>query len=92
MNDYLKYRQYVHVTVKPNTYNSCVTHAAKFDVEIDLMDIESKGATSNTRCGLVAIDDFTKIAEVVPIINKSPEETIMGLNNIFTSMGKPNQL
>ena len=56
------------------------------------MDIETKGATSNTRYGLVAIDVFTKIADVFPINNKTPEEMILGLNKIFTSMGKPKQL
>ena len=55
------------------------------------MDIEAKGATSNTRYGLVAIEYFTKIADVVPIKHKTPEEMIIGLNKIFTSMGKPTQ-
>ena len=85
-------RDDIQVTVKPNTYNSCVSPGAKFEFEIDLMDIETKGATSNTRYGLVAIDIFTKIADVVPINNKTPEEMIIVLNNIFTSMGKPKQL
>ena len=77
--------------IKPNTYNSCVSPGAKFEFEIDLMDIETKGATSNTRYGLVAIGNFTKIADVVPINNNTPEEMIIVLNNIFTSMGKPKQ-
>ena len=78
--------------LKPSPYNSFVSPGAKFEFEIGLMDIEAKGATSNTRYGLVAIDHFTKIADVVPIKNKTPEEMIIGLNNIFTSMGKPKQL
>ena len=56
------------------------------------MDIETKGATSNTRYGLVAIDNFTNIADVVPINNKTPEEMIIVFYKIFTSMGKPKQL
>ena len=80
------------VKVKPNTYNSCVSPGAKFEFGIDLMDIETKGATSNTRYGLVAIGNFTKTADVVPINNKTPEEMIIVLNKIFTSMGKPKQL
>ena len=55
------------------------------------MDIETKGATSNTRYGLVAIGNFTKIADVVPINNKTPEGMIVVLHKIFTSMGKPKQ-
>ena len=56
------------------------------------MDIEAKGATSNTRYGLVAIDNFTKIEEVVRIKNRTPESIIDGLKKIITSMGKPKQL
>ena len=78
--------------MKPKPYNSCVSPGAKFEFEIDLMDIEAKGATSNTRYGLVAIEHFTNIADVVPIKDKTPEEMIIGLNKIFTSMGKPKQL
>ena len=54
--------------------------------------MESTYATSNTRYGLVAIDNFTRIAEVVPIRNRTPEATIDSLKKIFISMGKPKQL
>ena len=54
--------------------------------------MESKDATSNARYGFVAIDNFTKMAEVVPIKNRTPEAMIGGLKHIFTSMGKPKQL
>ena len=56
------------------------------------MDMESKDATSNARYGLVAIDNFTKIAEVVAIKNRTPESMIEGIKKIITSMGKPKQL
>ena len=56
------------------------------------MDIESKYATNNNRYGLTAIAKFTKIAEVAPINNKTPEAMIDGLTNMFTSMGKQQQL
>ena len=56
------------------------------------MDMESKGATSNTRYGLVAIDNFTKIVEVVPIKNRTPESMIDGFKKIFISLGQPKQL
>ena len=82
----------IQVKVKPKPYNSCVSPGAKFEFEIDLMDIEAKGATSNTRYGLVAIGNFTKNADGFPIKNKTPEEMIIGLSKIFTSMGKPKQL
>ena len=42
------------------------------------MGMGSKDATSNARYGLVAIDNFTKILEVIPIRNKTHEEIIIG--------------
>ena len=84
-------RDDIQVKIKPNTYNSFVPPGAKFEFEIDLVGVETKGATSNTRYGLVAIGNFTKNADVVPINNKTPEEIIRVLNKIFTSMGKPKQ-
>ena len=42
------------------------------------MDIEAKGSTPDARYGLVAIDNFTKIAEVIPIKNRTPESIIAG--------------
>ena len=77
---------------KPKTYNSFVPPGAKFEFEIDTMDTESKDATSNARYGLVAIGNFTKIAEVAPIRTRTPETMIDGFKKIFTSMGKPKQL
>ena len=50
------------VKSEPKTYTSFVSPGAKFEFEVDIMDMESKGATSNTRYGLVAIGNFTKIA------------------------------
>ena len=89
---YLSKRDDIQVTTKLKTCNSCVSPGAKFEFEIDIMGMESKGATSNTRYGLVSIDGFSKVLSAVPIKNKTPEEMIIGLNTIFTSMGKPKQL
>ena len=52
------------------------------------MDIEAKGATSNTRYGLAAIEDFIKIADVVPIKNKTLEEMIIVLKQGIYLNGK----
>ena len=92
VKDYLNYRQDIQLKVKPKTYNSCVSPGAKFELEVDIMDIEARGDASNTHYGLIAIDIFTKIADVVPIKHRTPEEIIAGLKNIFESMGKPKQL
>ena len=92
VKDYLSKRDDIQVKSKPKTYNSFVSPGAKFEYEIDIMDIGAKGATSNTRYGLVAIGDFTKIAEVVAIKNRTPESMIEGIKKIITSMGNPKQL
>ena len=92
VKDYLNSLESVQVKYKPKSYNSFVSPGALFEFEIDIMDIEAKGATSNTRYGLVAIDGFTKIAEVVAIKNRTPESMIEGIKKIIESMGKPKQL
>ena len=96
MHQYVKYylsnRDDIQVTTKPKPYTSCVSPGAKYEFEIDLMDIGANGATSNTRYGLVAIDGFSKTVSVIPIKNKTPEAMIAGLKKIFTSMGTPKQL
>ena len=52
----------------------------------------ARGGGESVRCGMVAIDSFTKIAEVIPIVNRQPIELIPALRLIFQSMGKPKQL
>ena len=92
VKNYLSKRDDTQVKYKPKSYNSVVSPGAKFEFEIDVMDIESQDANSNARYGLVAIDNFTKVAEVVAIKNRTPESMIEGLKKIFISMGKPKQL
>ena len=92
VKDYLHDRQDIQVKVTLKTYNWFVYPGANFELEIEIMDIEAQGVASNACYGLVAIDGFSKIAEVVPIKNRTPEETIAGLKKIFESMGKPKQL
>ena len=56
VKNYLSKRDDIQVTSKAKSYNSFVSPGANFEYEIDIMDIEAKGATSDTRYGLVAID------------------------------------
>ena len=67
VKNYLSKRDDIQVKSKPRGSNSFVSPGAKFGFEMDTMGMESKDATSNTRYGLVAIDNFTRIVEVVPI-------------------------
>ena len=92
MKDYLSKRDDIQVKSKIKSYNSCVSPGANFEYEIDTMDIEAKGSTYDARYGLVAVESFTKIAEVIPIKNRTPESIIAGLKKIIGSMGKPKQL
>ena len=89
---YLSKRDDLQVESKPEAYNSFVSPGSEFELEIDIMDMGSKDAASNARYGFVAIDKFTKRAEVVPIKSRTPEAMIDGSKKIFTSMGKPKQL
>ena len=56
------------------------------------MDILARGDGEGIRYGMVAIDSFIKIAEVIPIGNRQPTELTFALKLIFRSMGKPKQL
>ena len=42
--------------------------------------------------GLVAVDNFSKMADIVVIKNKQTDEIIRGLKEIFKTMGEPKQL
>ena len=90
--DYLDKRDDIQVKPKPQTYNSCVSPGAKFEFEIGIMDMESKGAATNTRYGLVSIDNLFEIADAAPIKDRTPEARIDSLKKILTPMGKPKQL
>ena len=48
VKDCLSKRDDVQVTSKPKTYNSFVSPGAKLEFEIDIMDMETTDATSNT--------------------------------------------
>ena len=77
---------------KPRGSNSFVSSGANYEFEIDIMDILARDGGEGIRYGLVAIDNFTKVAEVIPIKNRQPTELISALKSIFQSMGKPKQL
>ena len=77
---------------KPRGSNSFVSPGAMFEFEIDTMDILARDGGERVRYAMVAIDKFTKIAEVIPIENRQPIELISALNIIFKSMGTPKQL
>ena len=61
VKDCLSKRDGIQVKSKTKTYNSFVSPGAKFEFEIDVVGMESKDATSNTRYGLVAAGSFNRI-------------------------------
>ena len=77
---------------KPRGSNSFVSPGAKFEFEVDIKDILARDGGEGVRYAMVAIDNFTKIAKVIPIENRQPIELISALNLIFKSMGTPKQL
>ena len=89
---YLNKGDDVQVKSKPRGSNRFVSPGAKFEFEIDIMDMFGKQRTGNNDYGLVAIDNLTKCAKVVPINNRTPAELITGLILIFDQIGTPKQL
>ena len=80
------------VNVKPKTCNSFVSPKTGFEFEVDIMDVLARYGGDGIRYGLRAIDNFTKVLEVIPIKHRQPAELIRGLTVIFQSMEKPKQL
>ena len=72
-------------------YNSFLSPGAKFEFEIDIMDVLA-GDGDCIRYGLCAIDNFTKMVSVIPTKNRSPSEIIRGFKLIVEDLGKPKQL
>ena len=77
---------------KPRGSNSFVSPGAKFEFEIDIKDTLARDGGESVRYGMVAICNFTKIAEVIPIGNRQPIELISAFKLFFRSMGTPKQL
>ena len=80
------------MTSKPRGSNGFVSSGAKFDFEIDIMVILARYGGEGIRYGLVAIGNFAKVAEVIPINNRQPTELLSALKSKFQSMGQPKQL
>ena len=75
---YLNKRDDIQVKSKPRGSNSFVSPGAKFEFEIDITDSLARDGVG-IRYGMVAIDNFTKVAEVIPIENRQPTESISAL-------------
>ena len=56
---------------KPGCSTCFVSPGAKFEFEIDIMDLFARDGVG-IRYGMVAIDNFINIAEVIPITNRQP--------------------
>ena len=91
VKDYLNKRDDIQVKSKPGGSSSFVSPDAKFEFEIDIMDTLARDGVG-IRYGMVAIDNFIEIAEVIPIENRQPTELTSALTLICWSMGKPKQL
>ena len=64
---------------KPRGSTSFVSPGARFEFELDIMGILARGGGESGRYAMVAIGNFTKIAEVTPIGNRQPIELIPAL-------------
>ena len=78
VKDYLSTRDDKQVQLKYKKHNSFISSHPLFEIEIDVMDMGT--SVMNMRYGLVAIDNFTNIANIVPIQNKQPDEIIRAVS------------
>ena len=92
VKNYLSKRDDIQLKSKPGGSNSFVSPGAKFEFEIDIMDALARDGGESVRYGMVAIDSFIKIAEVIPTENRQPIELIFAFKLIFKSMGTPTQV
>ena len=92
VKNYLNKRDDIQVKSEPRGSNSFVSPGARFEFEIDIMDSLARDGGEGVRYARAAIDNFTRIAEVIPIENRQPIELISALKIIFRSTGKPKQL
>ena len=57
---------------KHRSSNSFVSPGAKLEFEIDIMNTLARDGGEGVRYAMVAIGNFIKIAEVIPIENRQP--------------------
>ena len=89
VKDYLNSREDKQINFKYKKHNSFVSPGSNFEYEVDLMFMSK----SDANIGLVAIDNFTKMASIAIIKNKQPDEVIAGLKYMFDKLGgKPKQI
>ena len=89
VKDYLNSREEKQTHFKYKKHNSFVSPGANFEYEVDLMFMSK----SDANIGLVAIDNFTKMASIAIIKNKKHDEVIAGLKHIFKELkGTPKQI
>ena len=90
VKDYLNSRQGKQTHFKYKAYNGFVSIGANFKYEVDIMDLGT--SVTDYRYGFVAVDNFKKMASVIPIGNKQTEEITMALKKVIETLGKPKQL
>ena len=75
-------------------FNSYISPGPMFEFEMDLIDFTAKAKENDGfRYGLVAIDNFTKFAWVVPMKDKKEPTVIEAFKEIIEKMGKtPKQM
>ena len=74
---YVSSRQDRQTHFKYKRYNSFVGPGANFEHEVDLMDLGTD--VPEYRYGFIAVDNFTKVASVIPTENKQLDEIIRAI-------------
>ena len=90
VKDYLSSRQDKQTHFKYKKYNSFVSPGANFEYEVDIMDLGT--SVPEYRYGFIAVDNFTKMASVIPIEHKQPDKIIRALKKVIETIGKHQQI
>ena len=69
--------------------NSYTAPFARFEHQIDIMDMNPLTRNDEPRYAMVVIDIFSKLANVVPMTEKSGPNALSALKQSFNKMGFP---
>ena len=90
---YINNLEHKQTQFKYDDYNSWISKHAKYEFEIDLIDMtQSAEENEGYRYALSAFDNFSKKASVIPIKKKLPDDIVMAFKKVMDEMGIPKQI
>ena len=74
---------------KYTKYNMFVSPGANFEYDVDIMDLGT--SVPEYRYGFIAVNNFTKMASVIPTENKQPDEIIRAFKHVIEHLEQLNK-